>query len=71
MDYIKQPGIKNPLSKEEIKYYTSKLEDRYTIGEQIGVSSAKTSTYLLHHESKLLPVHGTLHASAQTNMGES
>ena len=53
MDYIKQPGIKNPLSKEEIKYYTSKLEDRYTIGEQIGVSSAKTSTYLLHHESGL------------------
>ncbi len=51
MDYIKQPGMKNPLSEEEIKYYKSKLEDRYTIGEQIGVSSEKTSTYLIHHKS--------------------
>lgn len=38
-------GEKNPLTAEEKKYFLDKLNNRYTLGEQLGVSGVNTSTY--------------------------
>ena len=51
MNTIKITGKKNPLTEEEKKYYKRKLEDRYIIGEQIGVSGNTSSNYLIHHKN--------------------
>ena len=43
----KQPGTKNPLSAQEIEYYTKALSGQYQIGPQLGRSGNGTSAYLL------------------------
>ena len=43
----KQPGDKNPLSAQEIEFYTKALSGQYQIGPQLGQSGSGTSAYLL------------------------
>ena len=47
----KQGGSKNPLSLQEITYYSDALGGKYKIGAQLGRSGAETSAYLLTDSS--------------------
>ncbi|MBQ8250803.1 MAG: aminoglycoside phosphotransferase family protein [Alphaproteobacteria bacterium] len=44
---IKIPGQKNPLTEEEKKYFSEKLNSAFQIGEQIGISGYNSSAYKL------------------------